>query len=150
MNDIEFKNLKKEAVSLYKKIFISNNLLVDEIYHNLVNTDSSYSFNFFSILFSRNEIYFQQKTITAKKNKRLSITIEGYGSILKKNLREYLLFNVIFFENDYIKNFEDFNNRFKLKLLHTKFSNFSNFSDYSVGYIDFYNYLRKYKLLKEF
>lgn len=147
MNDIEFKNLKKEAVSSYKKIFISNNLLVDEIYHNLVNTDSIYSFNFFSILFSRNEIYFQQKTITAKKNKRLSITIEGYGSILKKNLREYLLFNVIFFENDYIKNFEDFNNRFKLKLLHTKFS---NFSDYSVDYIDFYNYFKKYKLLKEF
>lgn len=147
MNDIEFKNLKKEAVSSYKKIFISNNLLVDEIYHNLVNTDSIYSFNFFSILFSRNEIYFQQKIITAKKNKRLSITIEGYGSILKKNLREYLLFNVIFFENDYIKNFEDFNNRFKLKLLHTKFS---NFSDYSVDYIDFYNYFKKYKLLKEF
>lgn len=150
MNDIEFKNLKKEAVSSYKKIFISNNLLVDEIYHNLVNTDSIYSFNFFSILFSRNEIYFQQKTITAKKNKRLSITIEGYGSILKKNLREYLLFNVIFFENDYIKNFEDFNNRFKLKLLHTKFSNFSDYSDYSVDYIDFYNYFKKYKLLKEF
>ncbi len=68
MNDIEFENLKKETILLYKKFFISNNLLVDEIYDNLVNTDSSYSFNFFSILFSRNEIYFKQKTITAKKN----------------------------------------------------------------------------------
>lgn len=147
MNDIEFENLKKETILLYKKFFISNNLLVDEIYDNLVNTDSSYSFNFFSILFSRNEIYFKQKTITAKKNKRLTITVEGYGSISRKKLKEFLLLNVIFFENDYIKNFEDFNQRFKLKLFHTEYS---SFSDFSTNYIDFYNYFKKIKLLKEF
>ena len=41
MNDIDFKNFKKETTLLYKNFFISNNLLVDEIYDNLVNTDSS-------------------------------------------------------------------------------------------------------------
>ena len=147
MNDIEFKNLKKEAILLYKKVFISNNLLLEEIYHNLVNTDSSYSFEFFSILFLKNEIYFKQKTIVAKKNKRLTITIKGYGAISRKKLREFLSLNVIFFENDYIKNYKDFNNRFKLRLFNTEYS---FFSDFFIFYIDFYNYLKKYKLLKEF
>ena len=147
MNDIEFKNLKKEAILLYKKVFISNNLLLEEIYHNLVNTDSSYSFEFFSILFLKNEIYFKQKTIVAKKNKRLTITIKGYGAISRKNLKEFLSLNVIFFENNYIKNYKDFNNRFKLRLFNTEYS---FFSDFFIFYIDFYNYLKKYKLLKEF
>ena len=147
MNDIEFKNLKKEAILLYKKVFISNNLLLEEIYHNLVNTDSSYSFEFFSILFLKNEIYFKQKTIVAKKNKRLTITIKGYGAISRKNLKEFLSLNVIFFENNYIKNYKDFNNRFKLRLFNTEYS---SFSDFFIFYIDFYNYLKKYKLLKEF
>lgn len=147
MNDIEFKNLKKEAILLYKKVFISNNLLLEEIYYNLVNTDSSYSFEFFSILFLKNEIYFKQKTIVAKKNKRLTITIKGYGAISRKNLKEFLSLNVIFFENNYIKNYKDFNNRFKLRLFNTEYS---SFSDFFIFYIDFYNYLKKYKLLKEF
>jgi len=86
-------------------------------------------------LFSRNEIYFKQKTITAKKNKRLTITVEGYGSISRKKLKEFLLLNVIFFENDYIKNFEDFNQRFKLKLFYQKMSKntHSNCAAISVG-----------------
>lgn len=146
MNDIVFKNLKKETILLYKKFFISNNLLVDEIYDNLVNTDSSYSFSFFSILFSRNKIYFKQKTVTAKKNKRLTITIDGYGSISRKKLREHLLLNVIFFNNNYIKDVKEFENYFKLKIEYLDFP----LADYFISYDKFYSYFFKYKILEEF
>jgi len=69
MNDIEFENLKKETILLYKKFFISNNLLVDEIYDNLVNTDSSYSFNFFQFCFQEMKFISNKKRLQLKKIK---------------------------------------------------------------------------------